>query len=99
MSEVEDELVNIMEKIRIPKTVTIKCPYCLQERDQSNMARHYKSEDCTWTPEEALRRKKLKKLEKKKLALQQLYQERLADLKAKFDAKIYQVDSEISEIG
>ena len=98
MTETTDEIVSLLRDFKLPKTVIIKCQYCEALRDQSNMARHYKSDECTWTPEEDLRRKTLGKLRKKRAALQQLYEDRLAVLKAKFEAKIQAVDDQISEI-
>ncbi len=98
MSDTEEEIVSLLKKFKLPKTVTVKCQYCSLLRDQSNMARHYKSDECTWTPEEAERRKTLRRLEKKKEALQEQYQERLAVLKAKFDARIKAVQDQISEV-
>ncbi len=98
MTETTDEIVSLLKDFKLPKTIIIKCQYCEARRDQSNMARHYKSDECTWTPEEALRRKTLERLRKKRAALQQLYEDRLAALKVKFDAKIQAVDDQISEI-
>ncbi len=98
MSETTKEIVSLLEQCKLPKTINVKCQYCGELRDSSNMARHYKSEECTYTPQEALRRKTLQNLRKRKKALQELYQERLADLKAKFDTKIQKIDDQIKEI-
>ena len=98
MTETTEEIVSLLKEFKLPKTVLVKCQYCGSKRDQSNMARHYKSEECTWTPEEALRRKTLEKLRKKRAALQQLYEDRLAALKAKFDAKIKAVDDQLHNL-
>ncbi len=96
--EDEEEIVSMLEKFKLPKTITVKCPYCNLLRDQSNLARHYKSAECTWTPEEAERRKTLKKLEKKKESIRQQYQERLVAIKAKLDAKLAEIDLEINQL-
>ncbi len=87
--------INLLKNFKLPKTIIVKCQYCGAKRDQSNMARHYKSDECTWTPEEGNRRKMLLKLEKKKEALRKQYEARLATLKAKFKSKISKVDEEI----
>ena len=96
MSNITDEIVSMLEKCKIPKTKNVKCEYCGQLRDKSNMFRHYKAIDCTWTQEESDRRKKLKKLKKEKLKLEELYEVKLAALKKKFETKITKIDLEIN---